>query len=102
MRAAYDQLSRALEEVALLNEIRPWLVEYGRWIEMLEGCLGYIELACGRRRDQRGEGRGAALLVRERIRQALKDAVDFRTVDLRRCRARFRTGSAAKTEEPLA
>ena len=102
MRNAYDQLIAAVANVTFLSDIEPWLNEYGRWIDMLEDVSTYIEIRFASEEKLEGERLEALTVIRERIREGLKDAVDFRTVTCGDVTRDFLQDVLRKTGEPLA
>jgi hyaluronoglucosaminidase len=98
MRAAHQTLMRGLGSVPLLAEMEPWLRDYGRWIDLMDAALRYVD---ARYADDETERAATMALARAEIRRGLKEAVDLRTStcgDVLRC---FLQELLRRTGEPL-
>ncbi len=102
MRKAHDQLAAAMKNDPFLREIEPWLNEYGRWIDMLEDVSAYIEIRFAGEDEPEADRLEALTVIRDRIREGLKQAVDFRTVTCGDVLRTFLHDLLRKTGEPLA
>lgn len=98
MRTAHRALMGSIGAVPLLAEIEPWLRDYGRWIDLMEAALRYVD---ARYAGDETERAATMALARADIRRGLKEAVDLRTAtcgDVLRC---FLQELLRRTGEPL-
>jgi hyaluronoglucosaminidase len=101
MRRAHQQLVASIDRAPFLKDIEPWLTEYDRWIDMLEDASAYIEIRFAGEHEP-GDNRLEVLAqIRDRIRDGLKEAVDFRTVTCGDVVRTFLHDLLRKTGKPL-